>query len=142
MSRETKDKAVRFRVTSSENQHHVAAANKLGIIEMSEFYRWALNNSATAVLGVTAQGEQLAQARPRVQAEPKPKRPPLPKLPGFAKTPDFYRYPEEPAEAPPPAPPPEPVEAPPELQQLLGVPLYARDANGPAPLPFDDDYES
>lgn len=44
---------VRFRVTTQEEERYKAAMAKLGLLKMSTFLRWALNNSCTQVLDVS-----------------------------------------------------------------------------------------
>lgn len=140
MAKENKDVPLRFRITQAEHQRYVAAAQKLGVESMSIFYRWALDNSATQVLGIPP--------LPTPKRMPDRRSKPIVVQPRTEPVRLKLGFPEDvilPANVPPPPPAPEPEPVPPSLAALIGVPLYVSDANGHVPTivaaPFEDDDE-
>lgn len=101
---------VRFRITIAERERYQEVMKRLKLTEFSAFARWALENSATQVLGVPAQ---------KASAPRRPPRPP--------KTPT------------PPAPVRH-VEPGPAQPTLLGIPLYASPNDPRPALVDDDEW--
>ena len=144
MTRDAKDVPLRFRVTRKEHERHVAAATRLGISEMSTFYRWALENSTTQVLGPVApppQPQRAQRAAPAPRAPPPPPPAPPPPPPALPQKladagPAYFEVSEPEAFVPQPSAPRG------SPSELLGIPLTAPRTPvnvRPAPFEFDDE---